>query len=115
MGGWVFGTAAAALVILGAGGGAVAEPADRGRPVVHVCERGNYAERMLKREHGAAPFATAAEVLAVANSGQDAAAQGWTTPRCMTALEYQRLHEALRRAADERRARSKARSVLAAR
>jgi hypothetical protein len=52
-----------------AGAATAAEPRD-GRPVVHVCERGNYAERMLKREHGAALYATAAEVLKVARAAR---------------------------------------------
>jgi hypothetical protein len=98
-----------------AAGGVAAEPATGAgaqaeRPVVHLCERGNYAERMLKREHGAAPFATAAEVLKVANGS----AGSWSSPRCMTGLEYARLDAALRRAGEEK-ARSRATSVLARR
>lgn len=95
------------------GGQAAAEPraAEWKRPVVHVCERGNFAEKMLKREHGAAPFATAAEVLRVA----DGEGQAWSTPRCMTELEHARLDAALRQRVEQRRAHSQAVQVLARR
>lgn len=111
--GRISGAALAVLTGLSGMDGVVAEtPAAReSRPVVHVCERGNYAERALKREHGAAPFATAAEVLAAARSGTP----GWSTPRCMTGLEYARLDDALRRAKLERQARVQAARVLASR
>lgn len=79
--------------------------------MVHVCERGDYAERALKREHGAAPYATAAEVLGVVRQGPST----WTTPRCMTKLEFARLDVALRRLADDRRTRLQASRVLASR
>jgi O-acetylhomoserine/O-acetylserine sulfhydrylase-like pyridoxal-dependent enzyme len=53
MRGW-FSGAALTAVVLGTAGAAGAEApkgasASETRPVVHVCERGNYAERMLKR------------------------------------------------------------------
>ena len=108
--------AALAVAALGTAGAAGAEArkdagAPQARPVVHVCERGNYAEHMLKREHGAAPFATAAEVMAVAKGE----APGWGAPRCMTGLEYARMDEALRRDREVLRARAQAARMLASR
>ena len=111
MRGWVFGAWA---LVMSAAGGAIAEPAKDahgdGRPVVYLCERGNYAEKELKSQHGAAPYATAAEVLAVVNGEGN-----WRQPRCMNGLEYARLDAALRRAKAEKRARKQAERVLAQR
>ena len=78
--------------------------------VVHLCERGNYAEQALKREHGAAPFASAAEVLAAR-----AGSSRFDTPVCMTSLEHYRLEETLRREEASRRERSRAVQLLARR
>ena len=103
---WIVGVAMATGLVRG---GAAAEPRTPDHPVVHLCERANYAERMLKREHGAAPYATAAEVLAVA----EGRAERWATPRCMTGLEYARLDVALRRADEQRRLRAQATRQLA--
>jgi hypothetical protein len=111
MRGWVLGAAA---LMVSAAGAAVAEPAktvrEDGRPVVYLCERGNYAEKELKTRYGAAPFATAAEVMAVVNGEES-----WRQPRCMNGLEYARLDAALRRAEADKRARRQARQVLAQR
>ena len=111
MRGWVLGATA---LVMSAAGGAAAEPAkgarNDGRPVVYLCERGNYAEQELKSQYGAAPFATAAEVMAVVN-GQ----ANWNQPRCMKGLEYARLDAALRRAEADKRARRQARQLLAQR
>jgi hypothetical protein len=108
MRGWV--ATAAGLAALGFAGAAAAQEPGK-RVVVHLCERGNYAEQALKREHGQAPFATAAEVLA-ATRGE---APRWSTPVCMSSLEHYRLDQALRREATERRERLRAVQLLARR
>jgi hypothetical protein len=90
-----------------AGAAAAQQPSKQ--VVVHLCERGNYAEQALKREHGQAPFATAAEVLA-ARQGEG---PSWSTPVCMTSLESYRLDQALRREAATRRERQRAVQLLA--
>ncbi len=106
MRGWI--AAAAGLAAMGFAGAAAAQQPAR-QVVVHVCERGNYAEQALKREHGQAPFATAAEVLA-ATRGE---APRWSTPVCMSSLESYRLDQALRREEAARRERTRAVQLLA--
>lgn len=106
MRGWI--AAAAGLAAMGLADAAGAQQPAK-QVVVHLCERGNYAEQALKREHGQAPFATAAEVLAASK----AQAPGWSTPVCMTSLESYRLDQALRREATERRERQRAVQLLA--
>lgn len=109
---------AAVLALSGAGGAAAGETAQQlaqrtdapSKPHVVICGKDGMAQRALKREHGAVVWTTSAEVLAAVREGQ-----GWSTPRCISNLEYWRVGDQLRRARRAELARLRARQVLAQR
>jgi len=104
---------ATVLAMAGAGvavADAAMKPAKAERPHLVICDKDGMAQRALRREHGAVVWTNSAEVLAAVRAGQ-----GWSTPRCISNLEYARVEDAVRRMQRAEAARSTAQRPLASR